>query len=132
MKVAVWDTYITKKNGNAMHFDIIVPDTVKDAATIYQYGNRYLMSKNEADAPLDSQECQLCHLESPTVEMLDAIQKQGYFILEMDEIPATLPQSPQRRDLILYLRAFHKDHRFADFKGKTLDDILTILNLSEK
>ena len=25
MNVAVWDTYVTKKDGNVMHFDIIAP-----------------------------------------------------------------------------------------------------------
>ena len=126
MQVAVWDTYITKKDGNALHFDIIVPDTVKDAATIYKYGKAYLKSKKEADAALDIQECQFCHIESPTPDMLKTIHKKGYFILEIDEIPAALPPNPSRRDLILYLRAFHKAYRFADFKGKTLEEVLAI------
>jgi len=28
MKVAVWDTYVTKKDGSVMHFDIIVPEEI--------------------------------------------------------------------------------------------------------
>lgn len=38
MKVAVWDTYIKKKNGTVMNFDIIVPDSQKSATIIYGYG----------------------------------------------------------------------------------------------
>jgi hypothetical protein len=30
MKVSVWDTYVTIKDGSIMHFDIIAPDTLKD------------------------------------------------------------------------------------------------------
>ena len=115
-----------------MHFDIIVPDTINDAATIYGYGKAYLMSKNEADASLESQECQLCHIESPTPEMLESIEKQGYFILEMEGISADLPSNPSRRDLILHLRAFYKDYRFADFKGETLEDVQGMLNDAQK
>lgn len=29
MKVAVWDTYVKKKNGTIMNFDIMVPDSQK-------------------------------------------------------------------------------------------------------
>ena len=132
MPVAVWDTYITKKNGDAMHFDIIVPDTMTEATTIYQYGKAYLKSKSEEDASLESQECQLCHIESPTTEMLDSISQQGYFILEMEDISAALPPNPSRRDLIMHLRAFYKNYRFADFKGKTLEDVQGILNDAKK
>jgi hypothetical protein len=29
MEVAVWDTYVTKKDGSVMHFDIIAPSISK-------------------------------------------------------------------------------------------------------
>jgi Domain of unknown function (DUF2024) len=38
MKVAVWDTYVIKKDDSVMHFDIIAPSEIKDEATIYKYG----------------------------------------------------------------------------------------------
>ena len=38
MKVAVWDTYVTKKDGSIMHFDIIAPVEIKDTTIIYGYG----------------------------------------------------------------------------------------------
>ena len=31
MKIAVWDTYVTKNDGQIMHFDILAPDDIKDA-----------------------------------------------------------------------------------------------------
>jgi hypothetical protein len=123
MKVDVWDTYVTKKDGNVMHFDIIVPDSVKDRGVVYQFGKAYLASKNEGDSLLDTDECQFCHIEEPTLEMIKSIETKGYFILEMEEIPVILPENPTRRQLILHVRAFHKAYRFASFVGKSMEDI---------
>ena len=35
MQVAVWDTYVTKKDGSIMHFDIIAPDHIKNEGIIH-------------------------------------------------------------------------------------------------
>ena len=123
MEVAIWDTYVTKKDGNVLHFDIIVPENIKDKAVVYQFGKAYLASQNEGDSLLDTDECQFCHIEEPTAEMIQSIETKGYFILEMEEIPVVLPQTPTRRQLILHLRAFHKAYRFASFVGKSMEDI---------
>ncbi len=128
MKVDVWDTYVTKKDGNVMHFDIIVPENIKDKAVVYQFGKEYLAFKNEGESHLDTDECQFCHIEEPTAEMIESIENMGYFILEMEGISTTLPPIPTRRELILHLRAFYKKHRFADFKGKSVEDLQLLLN----
>ena len=107
MQTAVWDTYVKKQDGNVMHFDIIVPAECKSPETIYEYGKAYLALKEEAQSPIDTEACQFCHIEEPTAEMEAAINSQGYYILEMDEIPAQLPANPSRRDLILYLSLIH-------------------------
>lgn len=38
MKIAVWDAYVTKKDGTIMHFDILVPEEIKDSNVIYSFG----------------------------------------------------------------------------------------------
>jgi hypothetical protein len=38
MKIAVWDTYVTRKDGKIMHFDILVDENVNDAEQVYEYG----------------------------------------------------------------------------------------------
>jgi Domain of unknown function (DUF2024) len=83
MKVAVWDTYVTKKDGSVMHFDIIAPSELKDEATIYKYGKDYLNLKNQEGQNLSSKECSFCHIESATEEMVSAIEEKGYYIIEM-------------------------------------------------
>lgn len=83
MKVAVWDTYIKKKNGTVMNFDIIVPDSQKSATIIYGYGKKYLESQSIVDYELTSEECNFCHIEHATDEMIQNIDDKGYFILEL-------------------------------------------------
>lgn len=84
MKVAVWDTYVTKRNGKIMHFDIIVPEDIKDENTIYGYGKSYLKTKNQEGRPLSSAECRFCHIEALQPDWESEIREKGYFILEME------------------------------------------------
>ena len=83
MKVAVWDTYVTKKEGSIMHFDIIAPVEIKDEKTIHTFGKDYLLSKNQDGQPLTAKECRYCHIETASFEMEAAIGEKGYFIIEM-------------------------------------------------
>lgn len=84
MKVAVWDTYVTKKDGIIMHFDILVPENIKDTTVIYNYGKEYLKSKGQEGQALTSKECRFCHVETVRPAWEKAIIKQGYFIIEME------------------------------------------------
>lgn len=84
MKVAVWDTYVTKKDGSIMHFDIIVPEEVNDTTVIYTFGNQYLKTKGQEGQPLTSNECSFCHIETIRADWEVAINKNGYFIFEME------------------------------------------------
>ena len=84
MKVAVWDTYVTKKDGSIMHFDIIAPEEMKDTAIIYGYGNEYLKTKMQDGQPLTSKECRFCHIESVRPPWKETIMKNGYYIYEME------------------------------------------------
>lgn len=84
MKVAVWDTYVTRRDGSIMHFDIIVPDTLKDETIIHTFGKDYLQSKSQDGQPLTAKECRFCHIEAATAEMEATIAEKGYFIIEME------------------------------------------------
>ena len=84
MKVAVWDTYVTKKDGSIMHFDIIAPQEVKDTVVIYNYGREYLKSKGQGEQPLTSKECKFCHIEIVRPQWQAKINQNGYFIIEME------------------------------------------------
>ena len=127
MQVAIWDTYVKKQDGSVLHFDIVVPETERDAGRIFQFGKAYLASRNESAGKLETEECQFCHMEDPAPEVTEAIRAQGYYILEMEDIPAELPAEPTRRDLVLHLRAHYARHRFADFRGQSVEKLQALL-----
>jgi hypothetical protein len=129
MKVAVWDTYVSKKDGNILHFDIVVKEELKDAAVVFGYGKKYLASKNEEGQPLSAAQCQFCHIEEPTEEMKTNIYNNGFHILEMEEIPSQLKENASRRDMILYLRGHYDKYRFFNFHGKPDAEIREIISL---
>jgi len=83
-KVNVWDTYVTKKDGKIMHFDIIAPVEVKDTAIIYDYGRKYLKTKGQEGQALTSKQCRLCHIETLKPSWEAEIADKGYFIIEME------------------------------------------------
>ncbi|MEZ4722377.1 MAG: DUF2024 family protein [Flavobacteriales bacterium] len=83
MQVAVWDTYVTRKDGLVMHFDIIAPTATKDPQVIHEYGKQYLETKGQDGQVLTSNECRFCHIESVKPEWEDSINQKGYFIFEM-------------------------------------------------
>lgn len=84
MQVAVWDTYVTKKDGSIMHIDIIAPAEIKDGSAIYSFGLEYLKEKGQEGQPLTSRECRFCHIESARQAWEESISDKGYFILEME------------------------------------------------
>lgn len=84
MKVAVWDTYVKREDGNTMHFDILVPDSLKDTEQIFNFGKHYLSEKPFKTGELASNECRFCHVESATEAMVNSINTKGYFIIEME------------------------------------------------
>jgi hypothetical protein len=84
MQVAVWDTYVTKKDGIVMHFDVIAPDHIKDEKTIHTFGKEYLQSKGQESQALTAKECSFCHIEKATDEMMSSIEQKGYYIIEME------------------------------------------------
>ncbi len=84
MRAAVWDTYVNRTDGKVMHFDIIVPEELKDEQKIFNFGKEYLKSKNQNYSDFGSKECRFCHIENASDEVKNAIEKQGYFIYEME------------------------------------------------
>ncbi|KIQ22436.1 hypothetical protein RT99_09715 [Flavobacterium sp. MEB061] len=84
MKVAVWDTYVTRKDGKVMHFDILVDENTDDANKIYEFGRTYLKSVLQEGQPLSSNECRFCHIDKAPDEVENEILKNGFSIIEME------------------------------------------------
>ncbi len=84
MKVSVWDTYVKRLDGKIMHFDIIVPQEVKDEATIFNYGREYLLGKEVISQELTTKECKFCHIEEASETIQNDIDRKGYHIAELN------------------------------------------------
>ncbi len=84
LKVSVYDTYVPKKQGGVMHFDILVDSKESDIDKIYGFGKEYLKMKGQEGQPLTSKQCRFCHVENAKGAIEDSIQAQGYYIIEME------------------------------------------------
>ncbi len=84
MKIAVWDTYVDREDGKVMHFDILVPKSVTDEKTVFNYGKAYLKTKPFLTNQVSANECRLCHLEQATEDIISSIEQKGYYIIEME------------------------------------------------
>ena len=84
MKISVWDTYVAREDGKTMHFDILVPATMEDKDSIFKYGREFLSTKPFKTAELSSKECKFCHMEQAANTIADIINKEGYYIIEME------------------------------------------------
>jgi len=86
MKVDVYDTYAVSTEGKTIHFDALVqPEVSADQA--YQFGLKWLNEIGQADATLKQSRCTFCHQEQAQPDVVTDIEKQGYYILQMDGCP---------------------------------------------
>jgi Domain of unknown function (DUF2024) len=86
MECAVYDTYVTKKDGRTMHFDVIVEASSAHDQAI-KFGKEYLESAGQGDQKMTQEECQFCHIqEAPPVVEKD-IKDKGYYIQKMEGCP---------------------------------------------
>lgn len=84
MKIAVWDTYVTRKDGKVMHFDILVDENLVDENKIFEFGKKYLKSVMQEGQSLTSKECVFCHIDKAPVEVEQQILNSGFAIIEME------------------------------------------------
>ena len=83
MKIAVWDTYVTRKDGKIMHFDILVNEN-NDADQVFEYGKSYLKTVSQDGQSLTSKECRFCHIDKAPEAVENQILKNGFSIIEME------------------------------------------------
>jgi len=82
MECSVFDTWVDKKEGGKMHFDIIVPVNTGLEAVL-KFGNQYLEVKNQKGQPLDTKNCTFCHIEKADDRVESLILNEGHYILDM-------------------------------------------------
>lgn len=87
MECAVYDTYVTKKDGKTMHFDVIVEKSTVHGKAI-EYGKEYLASVGQDGQKMTSEECQFCHVQAAPPFVENSIKQNGYWIQKMEGCPA--------------------------------------------
>lgn len=87
MKIAFWDTNVLRLDGKIMHFDILVPEELKDFEVILQYGISYIKTKPFKTKKLTADECTFCQVddisEKQQEQLFNQIKEQGYAIIEL-------------------------------------------------
>lgn len=83
MDVAIFDTYVKRREGGYMHFDIIVSaDT--NYENVLTFGNAYLKSKSIDKQSVSSRDCRFCHVQEISPMWEQSIRQQGYHIYEIE------------------------------------------------
>ncbi len=82
MEIHVYDTYVKAKDGHIMHFDVFT--TVRDEKKAIEYAKQWLASIGEGDAVVTSKECRFCHSLGAPADVIETINKEGYFIYKME------------------------------------------------
>jgi hypothetical protein len=86
MECAVYDTYVTKKDGRIMHFDVIVEANTPHEKAI-GYGKEFLEQVGQDGQKMTQEECQFCHIQEAPPVVAKEIENRGYFIQKMEGCP---------------------------------------------
>lgn len=86
MECAVYDTYVEKKDGGTMHFDVIVEKNTTHEKAI-EYGAKFLTSVGQTGQPITANECQFCHIQGAPPFVEKEIKEKGFFIQKMEGCP---------------------------------------------
>lgn len=82
MQIHVYDTYVKAKDGHVMHFDVFT--SVKDDQKAIEYAKQWLKSIGETEATVTTKECSFCHTQGSSPDILEEIQKNGFYIYKME------------------------------------------------
>ena len=83
MECAVYDTYVTKKEGRIMHFDVVVEACTAHEKAI-EYSKQYLATAGQDRQKITSEECQFCHIQAAPPFVEKAIEQNGYWVQKIE------------------------------------------------
>lgn len=86
MECAVYDTYVERKEGGVMHFDVIVEKNTSHEKAI-EYGANFLTSVGQEGQPITANECKFCHIQQAPQNVEKDIKEQGFYIQKMEGCP---------------------------------------------
>lgn len=83
MEVAVYDTYVKKKDGGHLHFDIIVNKATRFEQVLV-FGNAYLQTKRGEGLLVSHKDCRFSHITEVIPRWEVQILRKGYYIHELE------------------------------------------------
>lgn len=86
MQIDVYDTYARAKNGNVIHFDVLLPKGAGQEAAI-KFAGQFLETIGESADFLKQGICNFCHSEAASAEIEKSVTQSGHFILQMEGCP---------------------------------------------
>jgi len=86
MKVDVFDTYAVGKSGDTLHFDIFVRSGSSKEVAL-SYCHKFLNEIGENSEDFEGERCNFCHSEMVNDKIKKEVEKNGYFILQMEGCP---------------------------------------------
>ena len=86
MECAVYDTYVTKKDGRIMHFDVIVDASTPHEKAI-EFGKEFLQKVDQGGQKMTQEECQFCHIQESHQWLKKASQMMVDHIQKMEGCP---------------------------------------------
>ncbi|MEM2760346.1 MAG: DUF2024 family protein [Nitrososphaerales archaeon] len=86
MECAVYDTYVERKDGGIMHFDVVVEKNTSHEKAI-EYGAKFLESVGQKGQQITANECQFCHIQEAPPFVEKAIKEKGFYIQKMEGCP---------------------------------------------
>jgi hypothetical protein len=85
MNTDVYDTYVHTTNGEQLHFDVLLPSGNGERAV--EYARKWLQHIGIDIVKIRQDNCRYCHTEAANPEVQRQIEKDGYFILQMEGCP---------------------------------------------
>ena len=86
MQTDVFDSYAAGRNGQLLHFDVLVPAGTS-AETALAAGRAFLEQLGEDPMRLEQSRCTFCHVETAPPEVAANIRATGHYILPLDGCP---------------------------------------------
>lgn len=81
MQVHVYDTHVTTSTGHYLHFDVLVDDA--NIANVKRFAGQYLNLLGIEVSQIKQSSCLFCHSEVANPEVIESINSQGHFIIEL-------------------------------------------------
>lgn len=81
MKLNVFDTRVRTGDGRYLHFDVLTEGD--DQARAGRIAQDWLADRGISAAQVTQSQCLFCHSETATPAMVEAIGRQGYFIIPL-------------------------------------------------